>query len=208
MLTSVRRRSSEAGFTLVELLVVMIILGIVGGITTTAVVTSLHSASNTESRIRALHELETALQRMTRDLRVADPLELSPVATSGDFEAFDTDLGATVFRNGVDEDVRYRLIGDPDDGPQRLVREDTGQTLVTLVDNGGEPVFEYLRFDGRPLQCTGDAELPDVTDIDDCKDRLMRAAQIRIRLVRVIDDSSAPVRAETIIGVRSIRYGG
>jgi prepilin-type N-terminal cleavage/methylation domain-containing protein len=196
------RLRSQAGFTLVEVLVVLVLMGVVGGIATTAVVATLTSSSKTEQRVRALNELETALQRMTRDLRVADPLELSPTATSGNFEAFETDLGASIFREGASTDVRYRLVGDPEDGPQRLVREDTGQTLVTLVDNGGEPVFEYLRFDGEPLSCEG------LDDIDDCKDRLMKAAQIRIRLVRVIDESSQPVRAETIIGVRSIRYGG
>lgn len=196
------RSRDDGGFTLVELLVVLVILSILGGVTTTAVVTTLQSAAHTEQRVQALHELETALQRITRDLRVAEPLVLSPDATSGDFEAFQTDLGATVVRSGAPEDVRYRLVGDSEDGPQQLIREDTGQTLVTLVDNGGEPVFEYLRFDGEPLDCT------DLTDVDDCRDRLMRASQIRIRLVRVIDEGNAPVRAETIVGVRSIRYGG
>jgi prepilin-type N-terminal cleavage/methylation domain-containing protein len=203
------RLRSEAAFTLVELLVVMVILGVVGGIATTAVVTTLQSASNTQSRVVALNELENALQRITRDLRVADPLQLSPDASDSDFAVFETDLGADITTASGQESVRYRLVGDPAAGPQRLVREDTGQTLVTLVDNGGEPVFEYLRFDGTPLLCTGndDASL-DVTDVDDCEDILRQAAQIRINLVRVIDDSTRPVRAETIIAVRSIRYGG
>jgi prepilin-type N-terminal cleavage/methylation domain-containing protein len=195
-------RRGDDGFTLVELLVVLILMGVVGGVAMTAIVTSLQSAAVTQSRVEALHELETALQRITRDLRVADPLRLSPDATESTLELFETDLGATIQRGGATEQVRYRLIGDADDGPQRLVREDTGQTLVTLVDNGGEPVFSYLEWDGTEIECaSGDSH-------GDCVDKLARAAQIKIRLVRVIGEDRTPVRAETTVSVRSIRYGG
>lgn len=207
-----RSRRDEAGITLVELLVVMILLGVVGGIVTTAIVTTLQSASSTQARVLALNELENALQRVSRDLRVADPLRLSPDVTSLNYVSevaddglglFGTDLGARITRDGSSfTDVRYRLISDGEDEPQRLVREDTGQTLVTLVDNGGVPVFAYLDAVGDELTC--DSAL---LSLGACEDLLASAAQIRITLVREIEGRRA-VQADTVVNVRSIRYGG
>lgn len=194
------RRSAEssAGFTLVELLVVMVMLGIIGGVVVTAVSTSLRSASITQGRIEALQELEVALQRMTRDLRTASELQLAPLADAT--ASFGDYIGADIVRDGALTPVRYRLL-DPEDGSsQRLIREDTGQTLVTLVDNEDEPVFRYRRFDGSVIACGGLTEA-------ECGDLILdEVTTIEIRLVREIPNRQ-PVEAETRVSVRSIRYG-
>jgi type II secretory pathway pseudopilin PulG len=200
MLSDRVRRSagSEAGVTLVELLVVLLLLGIIGGVVASAITTALRSATATQARIDALQELEVALQRMTRDFRTASELQLAPLADAT--ATFDDYLGADILRDGTLEQVRYRLV-DPGGGqPQELVRVDTGQTLVTLVDNGGEPVFRYLRFDGSEVDCDGLTESA-------CGDEILEGVTtIGIRLVRDIE-GRAPVRAETRVAVRSIRYG-
>lgn len=176
------------GFTVVELLVVMLLLGIVGGVVGSAIVSGLNSSRATTARTVALHELEIALQRMTRDLRAADPLVLSD---SGDF---DTQLGARIDRDGTRSVVSYEI--QVNDGVQQLVRVDTGQTLVSLVDNGGEPVFRYLDSEGIEIQCT-----------TDCSSKYLGTARVELRLVREIPGSE-PARAITSVGVRAIRYGG
>ena len=182
-------RSRDAGgFTLVELLVVMLLLGIVGGVVGSAFVSGLRSSSATTARTVALHELEMALQRMTRDLRAADPLVLSE---SGDF---DSQLGARIDRDGTRSDVSYEI--QLSDGVQQLVRVDTGQTLVSLVDNGGEPVFRYLDAEGIEITCSSN-----------CSSAYLGTARVEIRLVREIPGAE-PVRAITSVGVRAIRYGG
>jgi type II secretory pathway pseudopilin PulG len=188
----------ETGASLVELLVVLVLLGIIGGMVTSAVTTAFRSTATTQARIDALQELEVALQRMTRDFRTASELQLAPI---GDASAsFDDYLGADIIRGGTLEPIRYRLV-DPGNGdPQRLIRVDTGQTLVTLVDNGGEPVFSYLRFDGSEIDCDGLSEAQ-------CGDAILEGVTtVGIRLVREID-GRAPVAAETRVAVRSIRYG-
>jgi prepilin-type N-terminal cleavage/methylation domain-containing protein len=187
-----RLRADRDGVTLVELLVVMILLGAVGSIVTSAVVTGLRSAAATQARIEALHELEVALQRVSRDLRAAKVLTLSPD------DAFGRDLGAELDRDGVALEVRYRVVDDVVSGVSELVREDTGQTLVTLVDNdGAEPVFRYLRATGEPVPCDTDEE---------CRQAYLHAAQIEISLVRAIP-GQGDIRAATRVSVRSIRYG-
>jgi prepilin-type N-terminal cleavage/methylation domain-containing protein len=50
LMTNLRR--GERGFTFVELLVVMVLLGIVGGVVVNAVTTSLRSASHTTARVK------------------------------------------------------------------------------------------------------------------------------------------------------------
>jgi prepilin-type N-terminal cleavage/methylation domain-containing protein len=180
------RRNDQRGFTLVELLVVLALLGIVGGIVGNAVITSFHSSRATTSRTIALHELEIGLQRMTRDLRAADPLVLS---SAGDYER---QIGAWIDRDGTREIVRYEIVEV--NGDQQLVRVDTNQTLVSLVDNGGEPVFRYLDEAGDQIACT-----------TDCSSAYLRAARIEIRLVREIPNGE-PVRAVTSVGVRGIRF--
>jgi prepilin-type N-terminal cleavage/methylation domain-containing protein len=173
---------SEAGFTLVELLVVLTLLGVVGGIVTSAIVTSLSSARNTQTRIEALNELEIALQRVTRDLRAAEELVLYPPDVG-------TDLGAEVRRDGTRTIVRYRLLADD----ERFVREDTGQILVTRVDNPvDQPIFAYLDRFGNPLDCVA----------DNCGN----AAVVQVRLIR--ETVGQPVIVETRVAIRNVRYGG
>ena len=181
-----RSKQRDGGFALVELLVVLVILGVVGGVVTSATVTALRSATVTNARVAALSELEIALQRVTRDLRAADPIELH----SDDYAM---GLGASIDRSGTRSSVLYKVIES--EGHQRLVREATGQTLISDLDNGGEPVFRYLDQFGQEIACT-----------TDCDAAYMHAAQIEVRLVRAIEGRE-PVTAETRVSVRNLRHG-
>jgi prepilin-type N-terminal cleavage/methylation domain-containing protein len=182
------RRNEETGVTLVELLVVMVILGVVGGIVTTVVTTALRSASGTSARVLALDELQTATQRISRDLRAAELFIIE------DEDVVDREVTAQVFRAGSEQQITYRV--EERDGDDVLVRHDTGQTLITLVDNDDKPVFEYLDVLGEPIDCEAD-----------CADEYSKATQIRIRLIRGIPDR-APVVVETLVNVRNTRYEG
>ena len=179
-------RRREDGVTLVELLVVMVVFGVVGGVVLSSTITALQNAAATNARIDALQELELAMQRVTRDLRAADPLELVT-------DEYDTALGASILRDGQRTSVRYRLVDVGD--IQQMVREDTSQTLVTNLDNDGAPVFEYLDRFGDEIPCSSD-----------CDTALLQAAQVQIRFVRVIPNST-PAIVETRVGVRNLRHG-
>lgn len=177
----------DDGFSLIELLVVMVLFGVIGGVVTNAIFSTLRSAAVTSSRIEAQHELELGLQRITRDLRAASPIVLS---AGGDY---DTEVGATISREGDVSTVSYLVTEVA--GEQRLVREDSGRTLVSFIDNGDVPVFRYLDPLGNEISCT-----------DDCDTAYLRARQIEIRLVRAIDDRP-PVEAETRVNIRNLRHG-
>ena len=177
-------RSSESGVTLVELLVVMVLLGVVGGIVTTAVVTSLQSATASTNRVLALNELETAQQRIVRDLRSATIIA-PPGADPGDPDPGEF-VSMTVFRDGVFQDVTYELDG------QQLIRSETAQVLVAFIDNDAfaVPIFTYFDQQGDEIDCTVDCSA---------------AATVQVQLVRGIE-GRAPVIVETNASIRNLRY--
>lgn len=70
-----RAARGDAGFTLTELLVVIVLTGIIGSIVVAAVTTGLHQQTKVEDRNDALAQARTALQRIDRDVRSSNPLK-------------------------------------------------------------------------------------------------------------------------------------
>ena len=175
------RFRADEGVTLVELLVVITLLTVVGGIVTSGIVSALRSAAQTNAKIEALNELELASQRVTRDLRQAEGI----IVTSTPGESI-----ATLLRN---ENGDVELVAYVVDG-ERLIRVDTQQTLVTRIGNPpGEPLFTYLDRQGEV--------------ITDCSDAGCEGlAQVGLRLIREVEGLN-PVIVETRTSVRNVRYG-
>ncbi len=205
----------EQGFSLIELLVVVLLLGIVGSVVTTALVQGMQNARSTSERAVALHDIERSLQVVGRELRIADPVILDADGS------FSDRIAAQIVRDGTIQ-IHTFLIeddGDPVDPIQYLVqrivqydRDDLAtngpggatpltlpeRRLITDIDNGFEAVFTYHDAVGAEITC--DTAVP-----NDCRDRYGHASQIGIRLIRNLDDQE-PIRAETRITVRNLRY--
>jgi prepilin-type N-terminal cleavage/methylation domain-containing protein len=69
------RRTSDRGFTLVEVLMVLLLFGIVSSIVTTVAVSGLHHQRELQDRSDALAQARTALQRIDRDIRSTSQLD-------------------------------------------------------------------------------------------------------------------------------------
>ena len=192
-------RPSEQGFTLVELLVVMLIAGVVGAVVTTALVRGMQTSTMAQSRINGLSDLQRGLERVARELRVADPLCV-PV-DAGDPDIHESRLGASVYRDGKRYYHEFYLAGSGEN--QSLLQDVTvydppDASTGTLLSSGtfvaetgndllGIPLFEY--FDQN-----GDTPTP-----------VGAAAQVTINLSKqVLDDD--PVRVTTTVEVRNTRY--
>ena len=204
------RRASQDGFTLVELLVVMLLVGIVGSFVTVSLVNGMGVARSTSQRATALHDVERALQVVGRELRIADPIRLDE---SGDYA---NTISAQVERDGViqihtftieeDDGIQFLfqdvLEFEPDEiGPGGPTEDSTPisqprRRLVTDVDNGIDAVFTYHDALGAEIDCT------DTTSEQTCE----QAVQIGIKLVRNLEGDEE-IRAETRINVRNLRYG-
>lgn len=69
-----RIRGNDSGVTLIELMIGILLSGIVGAITTMAIVQSFHRQSEIDARAQAVQTVRQALERTMRELRQADPL--------------------------------------------------------------------------------------------------------------------------------------
>lgn len=190
------RRDDENGLTLVELLVVMLIMGIVGSVVASGMIQGLQTSGRAQSRITALTDLQRGVERVARELRVANPLCL----TTG---LEDTHLGANVYRDGKRYRYEYYLSGagaaqelladitefDPVDAATGTVL--ASGTFIAEIGNDllGVPLFEYADQNGDPT--TGYAT----------------AAQVTINLAKQVRDSD-PILVSTTVEIRNTRYTG
>ncbi|HUR74272.1 MAG TPA: prepilin-type N-terminal cleavage/methylation domain-containing protein [Sporichthya sp.] len=121
----------DAGISLIEVLVGVVIMGVLGGLLTTLVVDMLKTSSGTSSRLTNVDSSRVALDDLTRGLRTAvRPEQINAGCTSNCDSAFRS-AGAnevTFYANyGVAGQARlttYRVEADPHhSGTARLVEE-------------------------------------------------------------------------------------
>ena len=195
--------SREGGFTLVELLIVMVLMGVVGTVTLASFVQSSRSAQTATERLDAVNDLTPAMQRMTRDLRAASPLVID---TGGQYT---TKVGTEFVRGGVTYRIDYYVDGVGADAKvlsdRSIVAADGTLTpvgtsnLVADVENEAtDPVFSYFDNDDQPITCTGATQA--------CRDEHVTASRIEIRLIRGVGEQT-PIEYVTSVNIRNARYG-
>lgn len=160
-------RRDQHGFSLVELLVVVLILGVVGGVTVTGLVRGFRTSAAADARIVAYTDLQRASERVSRDLRRGvwtHTYVSSPTAPSGcEYLTLSPDsVTLIILDDGARFRHRYQLTG----GVLNLTRQTwTGsawgagesQEVVRGISNGaaGDPIFSYLDGDGRDVLADG-----------------------------------------------------
>lgn len=98
----------DSGFSLVELLVVIGLLAVVGVVAVQALASSYRATTVVQTETTSSAEMQRAIERIAREIRVADPIEV--VTPSGN------QLQLRVVRDGVCLRYFYREVG------QRLVQ--------------------------------------------------------------------------------------
>ena len=135
-MTPVRRLRGEDGVTLVELLTTMALAVVVLGVFVGTIVDASGSSRRQTTRVGALNDSKLAFERVTRDIRRADPLQAAEL----DRIRLDVrDSGGSV------RTVSYERAGDS------LISIDagTGQTRSLVGDlASGQPLFVFHLADG------------------------------------------------------------
>lgn len=167
VLRRVRRQEGQAGFTLMELLVVMLLLGVIGSIVGSGIVSSLRADRKTRERVAVTGDLTKGVDRMTKQIRVAAPV----IAFSS------TSLTVETYRNGLRYRYAYTYLPDSKTVTETLstyasasdvtaMSTDT-QTLLRNVTNGtATPMFEYFDRDGATATAIDDIARVEVTLVE------------------------------------------
>jgi prepilin-type N-terminal cleavage/methylation domain-containing protein len=124
------RGPRDAGLTLIELLVTMVLMGVVGTLIVTAVAQSVRILTHTKDEGTGLSDAKVVMDRVARDIRQARSVECSPPAGEEDYckknltlwidanSNYVRDAGETVTwrleqnADGEHFDV-WRIVGDP-----------------------------------------------------------------------------------------------
>lgn len=187
------RADEERGFSLVELLVAMSVLVVVSTVILSGLVSALRATERGQARVEALTDLERAAERMARDLRFADPVD---VATTAQVVVnVLRDDGGTQVRHRVTYDVaggvitETRAVFDP---PAATVP--TSTTARTVIDDldPAVSVFAFFKADGQAWV--------------DGTDGLDELAEVRLDLRRELPDQD-PIELETSVFVRNVDDG-
>ena len=137
------RRSDHRGITLVELLTAMALSALVLGYVTRTIVHAISVQRNQTAQVAALNAGKLAFERVTRDLRGADPLRVTAV------DRVRLDLRGD---GGTVRTVTYERDGN------RLVATDagTGRTSTLVGDlAAGQPLFRFHLADGSSVTGVG-----------------------------------------------------
>ncbi len=183
----------ERGFTVVELLVVMVILLVISTIVVNGLVTGLQETARGQARVEALTDLERAAQRMARDLRFADPVDAA--STSQVIINVLRDDGGTAVRHRVTYNVaagtvtETRAIYDP---PSAAAPTSTTNSTVIDELDPAATVFAFFKADGQAWTSGTDA--------------LSDLAEIRLDLRRQLPGQN-PMELETSVFVRNVDDG-
>ena len=203
MSISLARDPRDGGFTLVELLVVLTLLGVVGAIVGTSMTRGLRADAQARNRIEAFEDMQVAIERMSREIRAADPLQV----------ADDDQIQVDVHRSGVCHRVTYKY----DDGPNHI--EATEERFDGACGSGTSlgSSTRVLLSDVVPTLTGAGAVFTYYTDSyheeEDEEEGWQSASQpsetafVEITVVRALELDQRPVTVNTVVGLRNPQEG-
>jgi prepilin-type N-terminal cleavage/methylation domain-containing protein len=152
-----RAPADDAGYSLVELLVVVILLGVIGGIVSTAAISGMRSTRQTQNRAYSTEAIQAQLERMARDIRVADPIRAASATsiTVDEYRGSTTcvrEQWALTSGNLVVTAITYAAWASCSAYPSGVVPTSTvTRTVLTSLDTSITPLFTFADSSGTTL---------------------------------------------------------
>lgn len=171
------RFDDESGFQLVELMVVVLLLSVISAVATTGVITGLRSSARSQVRMDAHEDLQRGLERVSREVRVADATSY-PVGVDGPLlVATPTEIALDVYRDvdgdGTLERWRHRFHSPTADelwhcaavitGADPCAGAAAGRPLIRELDPAAPDPFVFLDGSGVAGATGTDIEQVEIT---------------------------------------------
>lgn len=215
LLRRYRRARLEEGFSLPEVLVVTLLMGIVSLTLLTTLNALVGTSASTNTKANILAETRLAMQNIARDLRAANPVD--PISNSLPTSGYDNRITFKVFcSTGADcvgglRQVAYELntfaFKQNRGSADRALLEPSGPAAATpslrrgaVVNSASEPVFIYLDRNGNRINtypAVGSGRPP--TYFRDCTKRVVIHLKVRSKT----NDPSAVVDLQTSVQLRN-----
>lgn len=129
-------RAAQRGFTLVEMMVVVVLVGVIGTITFMAFTSSQEALGRTDDDSRGQQDLRITAERLTRDLRAARGVD---AGSDGSRLTVWIDTNSD-YRRSPAESITWSLVTNPDDPKHFDVRRvdgtGTGYTVGQALVSG------------------------------------------------------------------------
>lgn len=204
----------EAGVTLVELMVVVVLMLAVGGIVTTGVLSAHGVTRHADARVEALTTIHQAVARVGREIRAADSRDTT-TPSAALRSASPASLETDVFRGDPQQRIRFtytvvdgtlterRRTWAPGAAVASAPQSDVTRTLLTgLVTNGGQPLFAYKAADGTCLSGCVNASGTYLGTALSAAD-LERVAEVHVQVRRSIGVGQSPIEVVTRVALRN-----
>lgn len=148
-----RQETRQRGFTLVEMVMVIVIMGVIGGIVAVFMRSPIDAYFDSARRAALTDVADTAVRRMARDIRKALPnsilnsnnqcLEFIPTKTGGRYRAEEVAAGDDTSLNFTAADATFNMLGSNMALPvdQRIVAGD----LIAVYNLGIDGADAYLQ---------------------------------------------------------------
>jgi prepilin-type N-terminal cleavage/methylation domain-containing protein len=193
-----RDPAQDDGFTLVEVLVVLMLLGVVSTMIMSITIGATRAAVRQEDATRTLNQSKVAMERMTRDIRGADSL-----AVAGHDR-----IAMVATHDGVRRQVSYAVNLSSKDIERTEVATNLATNVVTTTSRkivGGlalgrsETVFGFLRGDGVKVK---DAAADGSFLLT--PDQLKTVASVRVTVSVARASGKPPIQLKQVISIRNL----
>ena len=210
MPTALSRARGSAGFTLVELLVVLTLLSVLGAIITASMSRGLQADAQARSRLEAFEDMQLAMERMSREVRAARSVDDDEPLLGIGRDNGDPLYDELEIRVSREDDLclrfTYKLENETtlfvtedrstdgcdgsfdDEGSPQVMLRDVDLDAIRDSSDDVQGIFTYRDASGDPI----------VDDLDD-----EDIASVEITLGRTLVHDQRPVTVSTVVGLRN-----